>query len=91
MARKPVPLHDDAPRDPDAGGAGDPARPAAAGLPTRTVLVVTARVEGFRRAGRVFGRAASELDLAALTEAEIAAIEEEPMLVAIREERPAAG
>lgn len=62
---------------------------AKAGL-TRAVLIVRAKQPSRWRAGRHFTRAPVELNAADLTDAEIAAIEADPMLIASREERPAA-
>jgi hypothetical protein len=56
---------------------------------TRTVLVVTARRDGFRRAGFVFGVEPVELDALAIGEDAVKAITSDPMLVTATEQRPA--
>jgi hypothetical protein len=86
-----------APEGDAGGGAARPEAPDAAGttaadLPSAlapAALRVTGPARGFRRAGRVFGPAPVLLPLAALSEAERAAIEAEPRLVVERVETEA--
>jgi len=47
------------------------------------VLRVTAKVDGFRRAGRAFGAQAQDIPIDALSAAQLAAIQHDRMLVAV--------
>jgi len=60
-------------------------------MTTIRVLRVIARREGFRRAGLVFGASPREVAFDALTVAQRAAIEGDPMLLATEVEIAAAG
>ncbi|MEJ0012797.1 MAG: hypothetical protein WDM94_09265 [Bauldia sp.] len=64
--------------------------PSPGGTRMRAVLVVKAKQDSRWRAGRNFGRMPVELNAADLTDAEIAAIEGDPVLITSREERPEA-
>ncbi|WP_043112816.1 HI1506-related protein [Solimonas flava] len=55
-------------------------------MATQKVLRVTAKREGFRRAGITFGSASVDLPIADLKKEQIEALKSEPMLVAVEAE-----
>ena len=56
--------------------------PAEAAVAAKT-LIVTARTNGFRRAGRAWSSEPTEVEVAALSEAQIAALLAEPELAVV--------
>lgn len=50
------------------------------GEPTVVALLITSQVEGFRRAGRAWGKTQTRVEIDDLTEQEVIALFDEPML-----------